>query len=878
MGAVCMRLAACCVWLLSPLVLGNTLIDNVNGYTLNAAGELVTFSHLLIDDDGRVVGVGSGIPPTADRRVDAEGQTLLPGLIAPGVPVLEMALRRHYLDLADVRSRDGCIHELHRYAAARPDDEWIVAYGWREEVLAANRNLEAELSDLAERPIFLLRHDGAAAWTNASASRAAGIDFARMLTGSEMRRVESAVPPPPDAAVQRAVDDVFEKLASLGITTVHDHRVSLETVGAYEQRVSAGRLPLRVYATLAGINELQDFGKPASTSRDELTVRSVRLPLAAAVNKSYGLPVVPGMRSDAAGAGEAELVRQIELARRNGFRVHLDAGSGKPLAALNAFAAAGVAPAERHWIENLRALEPGAADYFSRLGVVASIRLLPEEATSRVLDSDGAGNAMLVGGSAARVLTILNSGFPHPGASPFRSWEKSTLAPVSLIREQAFAALTRDAARAMGLQERLGSLESGKWADFVLVDQDPFQVELERLPEVIVLATWVAGRRVWHLPTMAPPVPVAANVDLSRPVAGPPVLEPPQVDAGALGRPEVEPAVVEPFRILGAEVPARTSTRLTWSPGEYIEVASGTAPVLVVHGRRPGPVLCLTGAVHGDELNGIEIVREVLYGLDADALSGTVVGVPIVNVEGFRLGSRYLVDRRDLNRHFPGNATGSSASRIAHSLFQEVIRKCDALVDVHTGSFQRTNLPQVRADLTNPNIARLASAFREMVILHAEGGEGTLRGAATEAGIAAVTIETGAPMELQPSAVADGVRGIRSLLADLHMDDRVRLWGNPEPVYYGSTWVRADRGGISLNKVVLGQRVRAGHVLASITDPITNVSTEVRAPRDGRILGMALNQIVMPGFALFRLGFESADPTGTPAEPAALDDEPEDES
>jgi predicted deacylase len=144
-----------------------------------------------------------------------------------------------------------------------------------------------------------------------------------------------------------------------------------------------------------------------------------------------------------------------------------------------------------------------------------------------------------------------------------------------------------------------------------------------------------------------------------------------------------------------------------------------------------------------------------------------------------------------------------------------------------------------------------------------------------DAGIATVTIETGAPIELQPSAVAGGVRGIRALLSDLVMDNRVRLWGNPESVYYGSTWVRAGRGGISLTRVRLGQRVRAGEVLTAITDPITNISSDVLAPRDGRILGMALNQIVIPGFGLFRLGFESADPLQIPPEFA---DEPEDES
>ena len=134
-----------------------------------------------------------------------------------------------------------------------------------------------------------------------------------------------------------------------------------------------------------------------------------------------------------------------------------------------------------------------------------------------------------------------------------------------------------------------------------------------------------------------------------------------------------EPPDRRPLVLLGSEVPAGTSTRLSWSPEHSFAGIAGPTPVLVVNGAKPGPVLCLTAAIHGDELNGIEVVRRVLYDLDARKLSGTVIGVPIVNLQGFRRGSRYLPDRRDLNRFFPGNARGSSAARIAQSFFDEVI-------------------------------------------------------------------------------------------------------------------------------------------------------------------------------------------------------------
>ena len=196
-----------------------------------------------------------------------------------------------------------------------------------------------------------------------------------------------------------------------------------------------------------------------------------------------------------------------------------------------------------------------------------------------------------------------------------------------------------------------------------------------------------------------------------------------------------------------------------------------------------------------------------------------MIGVPIVNVQGFRRGSRYLPDRRDLNRYFPGNPNGSAAARIAHAFFTQVIENCDALVDLHTGSFERANLPQLRADLRNPDVLTLTQGFGSMVVLHSQPTVGTLRHAATLAGIPAVTVEAGGPSELEPVEVKHGVKGINTLLTTLGMVKRLRFWGDPEPVYYRSSWVRADNGGILLADVTLGSTVRKGDLLGSITDP-----------------------------------------------------------
>ncbi len=313
------------------------------------------------------------------------------------------------------------------------------------------------------------------------------------------------------------------------------------------------------------------------------------------------------------------------------------------------------------------------------------------------------------------------------------------------------------------------------------------------------------------------------------------------------------------LKLLKAHIPPGTFQRLSWSATELFEGVPVSTPVLVVNGRAPGPTLCLTAAVHGDELNGIEMVRRVMHSLDPAKLSGAVIGVPIVNLQGFRRGSRYLPDRRDLNRYFPGNEKGSAASRIAFSFFSQIVSHCDALVDIHTGSFERANLPQLRADLTRPDVLTLTKGFGATVVLHSTPADGTLRAAATEAGIAAITLEAGGPSILELDEVMHGVKGIETLLNKLGMQKKRSFWGDPEPIYYRSTWVRADSGGILLTDVELGAKVIKGELLGSITDPMNNASTNLFAPFSGRIIGMARNQVVMPGFAAFHIGIETDD-------------------
>ena len=335
-------------------------------------------------------------------------------------------------------------------------------------------------------------------------------------------------------------------------------------------------------------------------------------------------------------------------------------------------------------------------------------------------------------------------------------------------------------------------------------------------------------------------------------------LEPIEADDVPLAEAVTEAeGLAEALVLLDSVVAAGTAERLSWSATELFEGVSVSTPVLVINGSEPGPTLCLTAAVHGDELNVIEMVRRVMHDIEPDKLSGALIAVPIVNVQGFRRGSRYLPDRRDLNRFFPGNPNGSAAARIAYSFFVNVISHCDALIDLHTGSFERANLPQIRADLRNPDVVTLTQGFGATVVLHSTPGAGTLRHAATQAGIPTVTLEAGGPSQLELNEVRHGVKGIETLISTLGMVRRSRLWGDPEPVYYRSTWVRADSGGILLADVSLGSTVRQGDVLGTITDPMSNARTELRSPYSGRIIGMARNQVVMPGFAAFHVGIQT---------------------
>jgi predicted deacylase len=280
---------------------------------------------------------------------------------------------------------------------------------------------------------------------------------------------------------------------------------------------------------------------------------------------------------------------------------------------------------------------------------------------------------------------------------------------------------------------------------------------------------------------------------------------------------------------------------------------------MAVNGLFPGPRVWLCAALHGDELNGIEIIRQVMGRLSPRELSGAVLAAPIVNVFGFIAGSRYLPDRRDLNRCFPGSPRGSLASRLAHMFLSEVVSPCGYGIDYHTGSHHRTNLPQIRLDLRDEEARRVARAFGAPAMIHARSRDGSLREAATARGCHVLLFEAGETNRFNRTAIRAGVEGTLRVLDCLGMRPGPELPPAPPSVEVGRTrWVRARRSGILRLQVSPGERVRKGQDLGVIADAFGEKKASVRAPFDGMVLGRTQKPLVTQGDGLVNLADLSA--------------------
>ena len=277
-------------------------------------------------------------------------------------------------------------------------------------------------------------------------------------------------------------------------------------------------------------------------------------------------------------------------------------------------------------------------------------------------------------------------------------------------------------------------------------------------------------------------------------------------------------------------------------------------PIKVVCGRRSGPVLLVSAAIHGDELNGVEIIRRLLKRKLLRSLRGTLIAVPVVNVHGFLDQSRYLPDRRDLNRSFPGSPTGSIAARMAHIFVTQILDKVDCGIDLHTGAINRSNLPQIRGNLDDPQTLELARAFGTPVIVDSTIRDGSLRECAVQRGLPILVYEAGEALRFDEVSIRGGIRGIIMTMRHLGMLPPAKTTTSIVPVLAESTsWVRAPASGIVARKAKLGARVVEGERLATVGDPLGEAETAVIAPFDGIVIGRSMLPLAHEGDALFNV-------------------------
>ncbi len=306
-----------------------------------------------------------------------------------------------------------------------------------------------------------------------------------------------------------------------------------------------------------------------------------------------------------------------------------------------------------------------------------------------------------------------------------------------------------------------------------------------------------------------------------------------------------------PFSIAGLEVPPGRRLDLEIPLSRLPHGAHASLPCSVLHGRHDGPVVWVNAAIHGDELTGVEVVRRLLGRLRARSLHGTVVLVPMVNVFGVASGSRYLPDRRDLNRSFPGGPGGSMASRLAHTLMQEVVDVCDVGIDIHSGSDHRQNLPQIRADLGDAATRELAVAFGAPIVIDARERKGSLRGEASARGKTVLLYEGGGPNRFHESAISVGEEGVVRVLHHLGVLRRAQVPRAAEPrLSHKTRWTRAGRGGLFRPTVALGDEVAKGDRVGVVADSLGKPIAHPHAHVSGVVVGLRMNPVVFQGDAL----------------------------
>ena len=277
--------------------------------------------------------------------------------------------------------------------------------------------------------------------------------------------------------------------------------------------------------------------------------------------------------------------------------------------------------------------------------------------------------------------------------------------------------------------------------------------------------------------------------------------------------------------------------------------------VQVIRGKVDGPTLFISAAIHGDEINGVEIIRRLLQSKSLKKMHGTLIAIPIVNVYGFLNHTRYLPDGRDLNRSFPGSPKGSLTGRVAHTFIKEIVGKCTHGIDLHTGSRHRSNFPQIRADLDNPQAKAMTEAFGVPLAIDAKIRDGSLRACAGDAGIPVILYEAGEALRFDEVYIRAGVKGIINVMRSIGMLPKSTSKKiPPSPIISGQTsWVRASDSGILRTFVPLGGKVVAGQIIAMVADPLGTRETAIVAPTDGMVIGRTNLPLVYEGDATFHI-------------------------
>ncbi|WGL15074.1 succinylglutamate desuccinylase/aspartoacylase family protein [Microbulbifer bruguierae] len=310
------------------------------------------------------------------------------------------------------------------------------------------------------------------------------------------------------------------------------------------------------------------------------------------------------------------------------------------------------------------------------------------------------------------------------------------------------------------------------------------------------------------------------------------------------------------FKVAGITV-SRGETRKIELPIVRLYTDTEMAiPVYVHRGKKDGPTIFVCAAIHGDELNGVEIISRLINSKALRSLRGTLIAVPVVNVYGVLQQSRYLPDRRDLNRSFPGSARGSLAARMAHVFLDEVVSKCDYGIDLHTGALHRSNLPQIRANLDDEQTRAMACAFGVPVMLNSTLRDGSLRQAAADLGVRILLYEAGEALRFDELCIRAGVKGVLNVLRHLNMlPPRKSRLGIEPFIARRSGWLRAGDSGIVNHKRHLGDHVKKGEVLATIADLYGNELDKVLADADGIIIGKQNIPLVQEGEAMYHIAY-----------------------